>query len=303
MAPKGEKSEAEILREELSALRGKLTTVETELNSTRAEKQQAELATMSEGERRLVAEETAADNAIVAAESEADALTGQQAALWADGKFPEAAALSRKIAAAENRLQNETGRKAWLAQQRETLKGQRTTHAAQPVQQEQSSGLDPRIQTWIDAHPKFKSWSKDGQVQYADKSYHDAAMAGHYAALSRGQEPGTQGYFDTVESHTGDRQPDQQDSPYSGASFGEASGDLYHVEKPQAGAAGTGGGRTAAAPSRGAPGSVRPGRKPDLSAEEVEVADGIFQHIADPGERYARYAAARDSRKARGATH
>lgn len=308
MPPKAEaaKSEAEILREELSALRGEMSSVKGELNAARAEKQQAELATMSEGERRLVAEEAAADNAITAAESEATALEGQLAGLWSEGKFAEAASIQRKIAAAENRLQNEKGRKDWLANQRETLKGQRTTHAQRPVETTNASNLDPSLQAWIDAHPRFKSWAnKEGNVEFADKRYHDAAMAGHYAALARGVAPNSREYFEVVEEHTGDRQITQEESPYSGAGLGGQGGlgggdNLYTVEKPQAGAAGS---RTAAPPSRGAPGATRPGRAPDLTADEREAADGIMGHIADPAERYTRYAAARDSRRNRGATH
>lgn len=299
MPPKGEKSEAEVLREELNSLRGTLTAVQTELNAARTEKVQAELATMSEGERRLLAEETAADNAIASAKNEADALEGQIEGLMSEGKFKEVAGIQRKLARAENVILHEEGRKEYLAQQRESLKGQRTNKAQTPVPQVRTSNVDDRVQTWIDGHPRFKSWPdpKTGELQYADKSYHDAAMAGHYAALSRGQQPGTPDYFDTVEVHTGDRQAEREESPFSGANE-ELD---YRVERPQQGAAGTG--RAAAPPSRRALGSPSSTRAPDLSADEREAADGIMQHIADPGERYRRYAAARDARKARGATH
>lgn len=295
MPPKAEtqKSDLELMREQLDALRGELTTVKGHLNEANTAKVQAELATMTEGERRLLAEETAADNAIASAENEATALEGQLASLWSEGKFPEAASLQRKIASAETVIHNERMRKDYLSNQREMLKGQRTEHAAKPVHQEQTSSVDPAVQRWIDAHPRFNS----------DAEYNAAAMSGHYEAVRQKAQVGSAKYFEIVELHTGDREPEAD--PYSqGNGLGgnqQDQGDMYAVQRPQGRAAGPG--ALAAAPSRGAPGGFRPGRPPDLSAEEREVADGIMGHIADPGERYQRYHAAKMSRQNRGATH
>lgn len=309
-AQETEKTEAEILREELAALRGELTSVKGELYQAKTEKTNAELAQLSEGERRLLAEESSADNAIASAENEAEALVGQQSGLMAEGKFAEAAALSRKIAAAENRVQNETMRKQYLAGEREKLKAMRETAAEQPRPQAPGQGMEPRLQQWIDSHPKFKSWqNQDGSVGYADKSYHDRAMAGHYAAQAQGVAVSSDEYFRIVEEHTGDRHP-EQDEVYSqpqrgfgGQSFGDQGGEVdYTVKAPQSRAAGPGS-MAAAPPSRSVPNAPRPGRAPDLSSEEREVADAIMSHIPNPAERYTRYAAHRDARRARGATH
>lgn len=297
MPPKAEtqKSDLELMREQLDALRGELTTVKGHLNEANTAKVQAELATMTEGERRLLAEETAADNAIASAENEATALEGQLASLWSEGKFPEAASLQRKIASAETVIHNEKQRKEYLSYQREQLKGQRTEHAAKPVPQEQTQQLDPAIQRWIDAHPRFNS----------DDEYTAAAKSGHYEAVRQKVPVGSAKYFEIVELHTGDREPEAD--PYSQGNNGgfgsnqQDQGDMYSVQRPQQRAAGPG--ALAAAPSRGAPGGFRPGRPPDLSPEEREVADGIMGHIADPGERYQRYHAAKMSRQNRGATH
>ena len=308
MAAKAEKSELDMIREELERERAEKRAMAGELNEARTAKQQAELAGMTETERRLHAEELAADNAIASAENEATALEGQIAALNAEGNFTGAASLYRKLAGAENRIQNEQMRKDYLAGQRELAKNQRTQHAETPVQQTQtSSALPPRIQSWIDQHPKFKTWANpDGTTGYADKAYYHRAMSGHNEAIANGAEPGSAAYFEIVETHTGDREPEE--SPYSGSqSFGGQSfggnqqDDMYSVERPQRPAAGQG--SMAAAPSRGAPGGVRPGRAPDLTADQKEMADSFLSHLP-PAERYTRWARNMEKKGVgRGSTH
>lgn len=288
------------LKRQLDAERAKSANLERQLSTTHGEKVTAERRVVSEAEQRLLAQEQATDNAIAAAENEASALEAQLSTLWAEGKFAEAAAVQRKISQAETRLFNEKNRKDHLAGERERVR----SIVEQQSQQRQPQGggdLSMRTAAWIAAHPQFSS----------DPVYHNLAMAGHADAVKQGIPVDSDEYFAHIEGFTGDRRAPASGQGQRVASEGasveqplsqpQQGGELaYEPQRPQARAAGPG--SLGAAPvSRQAPTSPAPGRQPDLTAEEREVADALYGHMA-PKERYTKYAENRAFMSARTAS-
>lgn len=246
----------------------------------------AERRVVSEAEARLLAQEQATDNAIAAQENERTSLRQQKVALMTEGKYEEVAELDDKLADIAAQMNEAKRVKTYLVGEREKLKTAVETAAAQP----QENGLSREINAWIEAHPRFKT----------DPQYNNDAMAGHYDALRKGIKADSPEYFAHVEVFTGDRQAPQQQAADGDGEQGELT---YEAQTPQSRAAGPGS-MSAAPPSRqaAASGSQRGNGKPDLKSDEREVADALYSHIANPADRYQKYADNREYMAAKNGT-
>lgn len=298
--------EAEQLREELATLRGTLSSTESALREERTARQQAQLAQMSEAERRIAAEQDSCESLLTSLSGQADGLEAQIASLSDEpGHGAEIAKLTRQLSQVTAKVYGEEQRKAWLAEQREQAK---TRTAPQPTTDRKlangipTANFSPATRAWLDKHPKA----------YEDAAYCKRLVA--YAAVAKdieGLDDNSPDFFAFIEEKMGERQappaprvaaPEDgeeiptAESPYSQTTPTPASAEVdYEPVRPQPRAAGPGSISTVAVPSRTIPGSTPTGsgRAPVLSAQERETADNLY--ASDPkcktaADRYAKYA-------------
>lgn len=296
--PEGE-SEVEQLRRELAEARGQLAAKSSQAESSESRARQAEQRVLSEAEQKLLAQEQACDGTITSKNSEADSIESQIATLSDEpGHGKEIASLTRKLAVLETEIQNEKAKKQWLGNQR----AQAATAAKAQIAQDNRllangtplSAIESKAaQEWFKAHPRC----------FTDAKYLREVIRAAEDAADEGIATDTADYFAYVEERVGETGNPQNRqvasdvataaSPYSGGRQVAGDGEVeYEAEKPQPRAAGPGTLAAAIPPSRTARSSPTDGgrrRAPMLSAEQREVADSIFGHIANPADRYAHY--------------
>lgn len=296
------------LRAQMAELQGRLSSNESSLAQERMGRAAAEQRSMSESERRLRAELKTSDTTLEAMESEAQSIEDQIATLSDEpGHGKEIAALTRKLTVLSARTETEGARKAFLTT--EIDKAKTATERAIPASETLASGarlsdMSAKVQAWFRAHPRV----------FTDKPYLEKIIAAaNYAVHAKGIPVESDEYFAFVDGEidaTHERRraeeldegvdlvPERPDSasPYSQPHRQRISqdGDLdYRVNEPQTPAAGRGSIAAAIPPSRSVPagaGGRQNARQPLLTSEEREVADGLFGHVANPADRYIKYA-------------
>jgi hypothetical protein len=132
---------------------------------------------------RLASQEAALDLALAQTEETSAALERDWARLQADGKFEEAAAVTRKMA-------DQSARASRFREQKQEVAQARSAPAPQPPEDPLAS-YSPAVRAWIGANPQFLT----------DGEFKDRAMRGHHAALAQGIPPDTEKYFEQVERH------------------------------------------------------------------------------------------------------
>ena len=122
------------------------------------------------------------------------------------GEFAKASATQAKLAKAAAALDRLEAAKADYesgARKTPTTEGR---VEAQPVVQDQFEQylgqMAPRAQSWLRAHRECAPASVGG-----DPKKNASMMKGHFAALAEGIPEGSDAYFQTIEEHTGHRQP------------------------------------------------------------------------------------------------
>ena len=303
-----EPDETEQLRQQLEEMRGRLSSTESALREERGNRQRAELATMGEQERRIVAEQEACENSLNALSGQADSLEAQIASLADEpGHGAEVAKLNRQMSRVEAQILDETRRKNLLAEQRERAKAQpapKVTSARPLANGLSTENFSPATQSWLEKHPQA----------YSDAAYVKRILAHAVAAVDiEGIPADSPEFFSYIEEKTGEKQPARRaappaddgedliataESPYSQTSPSAQDGDEvdYTSRNPQPRAAGPGAIASAAPPSRSIPNSRQPTgpkRTPLLSAEERQVANELY--ASDPNckteaDRLRRYA-------------
>lgn len=284
--------EMESMRRELAQLRSEKSTLINQVSEAQGGRATAERRVLSEAEQRLVALESSADNAIVAADNEANALESQLGSLMGEGKFAEAAGIQRKLAQAEARSLQAKGQKDYFASERA-----RVAEVAKQPPRPQPQIADrlladgrTRLSTFNNS-PRTRQWIEDHPECFTKKSFWQKALAAHEEAVEQNIAPESKEYFSYIEQSVGAaKRTDELDvggTPYSGADQG---GELnYQAEKPQTRAAGAGSLSSATPPSRQAAGGTGGSRRaPDLTPEERSAADDLYGDLS-PGDRYKKY--------------
>lgn len=249
--------------DELAAIREKLAQTEDERNRerTRADEAQRAAATATgavqqEIANKFYAQEVAISNALTAAQQEVESAKRELAERSAAGDFAAVADATFKMQQAANRVMQAEQQGAYLKE----AKADYTARAEQQQRQADQPRVTPRIQQWIDAHPRFRS----------DAAYRQAAMGADSLARLKGIEVESDAYFTFVEEQLGERQASGGQTPAA----------------PR-------GSSAAAPPSRSVPPAAGGGtsRTVHLTALEREYADiTMGSRYPDPAKRYAAYA-------------
>lgn len=286
------------LKEQLAAANARAASLESTATTERNGRIQAERRTMSEAELRVVSQQESCENAILAGESEADALESQIVSLQTEGKFAEAGKIIRQLTQVEARLVDQRNRKDWLAGEREKVKSATASHdaavAAAPAIDNRVLA-DGRPLSSFNGSPMTKAWLERNPRAFTDTAFLAKVMARHYEMVGDGVQPETSEYIAGFDQKFSQSAGDQAGRAAADAleHSGAGGGDIdYQVSSPQGRAAGVGslGG---APPSRSVPGAIGAGggsgRAPAMTADEREVADSIYGHLDNPADRYLQY--------------
>jgi len=205
-------------------------------------------------------------------------------AAMAAGNFEQAAEAQTKLSKATATLDRWEGRKEDFA----TAKVNRGTEGrvveepppTQPAShfERYISGLAPKAQTWLRAHPECVPAEIGG-----DATMNAKMMRGHYEALSKGYTTNSDDYFKTIDLATGFRKPDPPPEPEV---KDEEVVEVKPTPKPKE--------RTkvpAAPPSREPPGTPPGGSTMSvrLTLDEQATARFSFPNLT-PAQAYAEYA-------------
>jgi chromosome segregation ATPase len=175
-------NELEKIRAELEKSRKKEQFLESQLQEANRGRTEATSRVVTETNNRLSAEEVAIANAIAASTAEAERLEAEVVAAQENGKFSEAAKLTRHLASAQTKIDGWTNRKEQFEQQKRTFEQQKKSRAAEPEY--------PRSKAWIDAHPQFNT----------DDKFKNKVLALHHEAQAEGLAIDSEDYIDYIDS-------------------------------------------------------------------------------------------------------
>ena len=192
--------DAEALRAELEAARGRSRSLESENSSLRQRESEAQKQARVAATGQLSEMERSNDASLAAIEGEIQNYRSRIAALNAEGNFEEAASMTEKLGDATARRREEQGRKAWIAQQKNA-----------PPPAEPTEDILPAERQWIAANPAYNT----------DPALRERINAAfHYATKVRGLTRGSKELFESIEhdvwperSRQQPRQQQQQPSP------------------------------------------------------------------------------------------
>ena len=282
----GEPIDTADLERMLTESRNRTATVERERDEERdtrrrieQERDHATTQVKSAAEQRYVAEVSATDMAITAAQADADHAESDYSAAMEAGDFKAAAKAQRVMAQAESRFSAAKTKKDWLDSNKEQLvqaaPAPRTETPKQTGKYSQYVGdLRDSEAQWLDARPDFVSDAK-----YRSKVFGASQIA------STEFDRGTPDYFRRMEEILGEGRAD-------------ASRETPRQSRQQSADLPAGGHRAPGSPQGGS-------REVRLSADEAEIADALYGNpsadgfIADQGARYKHYAANKERMKSR----
>lgn len=168
------------LREQIKQADDKRKTAEQQLARERELRQETTGKLNNEVSQRFSAQESAIENAIVAATAEIDGLEKQQTALMEEGKFAEVSKMNRLIADAQFKLRDAERCKKQL----ETYKSAAAVEA-EKAKNDPLAGVPERSKKWIKEHPDFLN----------DPKYQARVMAAHNLCEADGVETESDEYF------------------------------------------------------------------------------------------------------------
>jgi hypothetical protein len=275
---------AELLRQakaELATKNAERNTAEERATRAERERDEARGSAVSQAEARFLAEEAAVAGRIDGFEREAAALERDQAAAMAEGRFEDAAKMSRQMAVIEARRQKDADYLTFLGTKKEEVKRQAEMPAPQQQRQQgvDLSQFSAKQRAWIDAHPEYLT----------DERMRQKAAAGHALAMADGIGLDTPEYFARIEEVVGIRGADDDASKSRRRDY-EDTGDLP-VQR------------------NGSPGTQRRDGAIRLTPDEREAADMAFSDVpiddyteggvTKPG-RYKMYARNKEALKREG---
>jgi hypothetical protein len=239
----------------------------------RTERERDELAghATSEAERAFNAQRQAVESQIATAESEAERAEQEYVRAAEAGDHVATAKAQRAIAAAEAKADRLRGQKDYLEQNKERFTKPPEVRREAPAATDKYAaivrGLHTSEREWLDQRPQFLNDEK-----YRQKVFGASQLAG----VEHGR--GTPEYFRRMEELLGEsRQETRTDPPPRERERGQST-DVPPQRRSNPGATPSG------------------GREIRLTADQVEVADGLYgnpsspDYVADPAERYRKYA-------------
>lgn len=178
--------ELDSLKEALAQARRESAENAARADTERKRREEYEQKAGEETANRQSAEEVAISNAIAAATAKAEKLEKDIVEAQENGKFADAARLTRQLASAQNEIDRWENQKVQFEKQKEEVKRE----SAKDVKQDSRTPryTDATAQ-WIDKHPQFLT----------DPVYHNKAMAAHYAAKAAGIPLDSAEYFRHIE--------------------------------------------------------------------------------------------------------
>ena len=258
------------LREQIKQRDEEIKQRNAELDSERSAKIELGKKLGNEVNQRFSAQESAIDNAIVAATAEIDGLEKQQVQLMEEGRFGEASKISRLIASAQYKLDAAQTQKTQL----DTYKSQAAQEAERAKNDPLSVYSDP-AKNWIRKNPSFLS----------DKRTNARVMAAHNMAIADDINVDSPEYFERL---------DQAINPTQRVAMTTTEEDVSdNQEQPKPKAHVAPKSSTAAPVSRGGNhqggNSGNNGRRIQLTADEAEAALISFPKLS-PQDAYLKYA-------------
>lgn len=288
---------------ELASERNRRTTLESTLTSEQiarttaeAERDNHAARVTTEAELRWNAEKGQATTAIASAEQALSAAEEDYARHAELGEWKDAAKAQREMAQQTTELHALQQKQQWLDNNKERLvpkqapKPEQPRRAAEPAPRpnhkyaEHVGDLIGGEEAWLDNRPQFQS----------DPNYRQDVMNAS-AVAGRKHQRGTEPYLREIERILGEegQQQDAQDNHQTRQPAKPAARSNQSPDLPASRRSGPG------EPPAGARGEVR------LSADEVEVADGLYGdpnsdwYIGDTAKRYSHYAAMRERKAGR----
>lgn len=180
-------NKSQVTSEELDSLRQQLKqkadeskALEDALHTERRARQETGAKLSEEVSNRFSAQESAIENAILAATAEIDGLEKQQTQLMEEGKFGEASKISRLIASAQYKLDGAQFSKSQLGTYKQNAERQAEVAKSDPLAQYSESA-----KSWIRKNPAFLS----------DKKTNARVMAAHNLAVADDVEVDSPDYF------------------------------------------------------------------------------------------------------------
>jgi hypothetical protein len=198
------------LRAELEAARRDKAEAEQRASTLDGQVVQASTRVQSAQVAQIEAQERAATDTIAAMDQQIQDLERKQAALNAEGKFDEAAALNRAIASATYRYEEAQRAKTYYASQ----KTQVASAPTDPVEQYIAANrhlLNDTDMAWIRQNRRFAT----------DQAFQNRAIAAHTEALNNGLTPRSPEYYQLLERR-GYSRPDP--APATATEAGQAAG-------------------------------------------------------------------------------
>lgn len=184
--------------------RAQLDTATREAELARAEAARATEATKTAEKARDESNVAVLDNAIAAAQAEADGFQRDIQTSFEASDFTKAAEFSRKLAKAEARVAQLEAGKADLEfrnkQEAEKPKEQPKPQSLSDPFEAAIAPLSQRTQRW------FREQKTAGRDYIGDKTLNAKATSAHYGALAEGFSPDTDGYFEFCEKALGLRE-------------------------------------------------------------------------------------------------
>lgn len=239
-------SELDALKRALEESRENERSLKEQVTKERTEKTEVVSKLSAETGNRLSAEEVAIVNGLAAATSEAERIERELVDAQENGKFADAAKLSRQLASAQNKIDKWEGDKNRFEQFREQQKNR-------PAKPDPLASFTPASREWIEKNPRFLS----------DSKFKAKVLAAHYEADADGVPLDSDEYFmhldNAVKGKTAKPEEPEEDVEQ-----------VRQEVKPQKQAT-----RSAAPPSRGASNtnmSKQGNGQIKLTAQQVEAA-------------------------------
>lgn len=146
----------------------------------------------SEVDARYRAQEDSIAAQMEAADAEAERLEGEIVALQEEGKWSDAAKLTRQLGSAGARSENLKMAKQDIEDAKARVKAKATERQVDPL-----ASFSANARQWIGAHPRYMT----------DQQYQEKVIAAHYAAKTAGHTVDSPAYFQAIEEHIGEREP------------------------------------------------------------------------------------------------
>ncbi len=175
-------SELDTLREALDKTRKEADAYKSRAERAEQEKTENGKRLTTETSNRVNAEDIAITNALAAAVADAERLEREVVEAQEDGKFSEAAKLTRQLASAQNKIDG------WTAQ-KERFETQKKLAVERPQEPDALAGYTLKTRQWIESHPEFLT----------DSKYKAKAMSAHYEAEVEGIALDSPEYFKHIE--------------------------------------------------------------------------------------------------------